>query len=58
MSFEEDHLPRIDGAHKAWSARDSYLDKLHGRLEKHAAGLSGVEHHLMKGLLTKGGKRK
>lgn len=58
MSFEEDHLPRIDGAQKAWAARDSYLDKLHGRLEKHAAGLSGVEHHLMKGLLTKGGKRK
>lgn len=58
MSFEEDHLPRIDGAQKAWAARDSYLDRLHGRLEKHAAGLSGVEHHLMKGLLTKGGKRK
>ena len=58
MSFEEDHLPRIDGAQKAWAERDRYLDKLHGRLEKHAAGLSGVEHHLMKGLLTKGGKRK
>ncbi len=58
MSFEEDHLPRIDGAQKAWAARDGYLDKLHGRLERHAAGLSGVEHHLMKGLLVKGGKGK
>jgi len=58
MSFEEDHLPRIDAAQKAWQARDTYLDKLHGRLEKHASGLSGVEHHLLKGLLAKGGKRK
>lgn len=58
MSFEEDHLPRIDGAQKAWAQRDNYLNRLHGRLERHAAGLSGVEHHLMKGLLTKGGKRK
>lgn len=57
MSFEEDHLPKIDGAQKAWRERDAYLDKLHGRLQKHAAGLSGVEHHLMKGLLTKGGKK-
>lgn len=58
MSFEEDHLPKICGAQKAWAERDSYLDKLHSRLEKHAAGLSGVEHHLMKSLLTKAGKRK
>lgn len=58
MTFEEEHLPGIDGAQKAWAARDSYLDKLHGRLERQASGLSGVEHHLMKGLLTKGGKRK
>jgi hypothetical protein len=58
MSFEEDHLPRIDGAHKAWRDRDAYLDKLHGRLSKHAAGMSGVEHHIMKGLLGKKGKSK
>ena len=58
MSFEEDHLPKIDGAQKAWAERDRYLDKLHGRLEKHASEMSGVEHHLMKGLLTKGGKGK
>lgn len=58
MSFQEDHLPRIDGAQNAWKARDSYLDKLHGRLEKHAAGLSGVEHHLLKQLLSKGAKRR
>ncbi|HEU5118683.1 MAG TPA: hypothetical protein VFT74_18965 [Isosphaeraceae bacterium] len=57
MSFEEDHLPRIDGAQKAWAARDQYLDKLHGKLEKHASGLSGVESHLLKQLLTKGKKR-
>lgn len=58
MSFEEDHLPKIDQAQKAWAARDGYLDKLHGRLEKHASGLSGVEHHLLKQLLTKGGKKR
>jgi hypothetical protein len=58
MSFEEDHLPKIDGAQRAWRDRDSYLDRLHGKLSKHAAGLSGVEHHILKGLLTKGGKRK
>jgi hypothetical protein len=58
MSFEEDHLPKIDGAQRAWRDRDSYLDRLHGKLSRHAAGLSGVEHHILKGLLTKGGKRK
>lgn len=58
MSFQEDHLPKIDGAKKAWGARDAYLDKLHGKLEKHASGLSGVEHHLMKQLLAKGSRRK
>lgn len=57
MTFEEDHLPRIDGAQRAWRDRDTYLDKLHARLSKHAAGMSDVEHHIMKGLL-KGGKRK
>ncbi len=56
MSFEEDHLPGIDGAQRAWRDRDNYLDRLHGKLEKHAAGLSGVEHHILKGLLGKKGK--
>lgn len=58
MSFQEDHLPKIDGAKKAWMERDNYLDKLHGRLEAHAGKLSGVEHHLLKQLLANGGKRK
>ena len=58
MSFQEDHLPKIDGAKKAWTERDNYLDKLHGRLEAHAGKLSGVEHHLLKQLLSKGAKRK
>lgn len=56
MSFEEDHLPKIDQARKAWAERDGYLDKLHGRLEKHASGLSDVEHHLMRQLLSRGGR--
>ena len=53
MSFQEDHLPEIDKARKAWTDRDSYLDKLHGRLEKQFGGMSGVEHHLAKSLLSK-----
>lgn len=58
MSFQEDHLPKIDGAKKAWNERDGYLDKLHGRLEAHAGKLSGVEHHLLKQLLSKGARLK
>lgn len=58
MSFQEDHLPKIDHARRAWSDRDAYLDKLHGKLEKHAGGLSGIEAHLLKQLLSKGGKKK
>ncbi len=58
MTFEEDHLPKIDKAQLAYRDRDTYLDKLHGRLEKHASGLSGVEHHLLKQLLSKGGKKR
>lgn len=57
MSFEEDHLPKIVQAQNAWSDRDSYLDRLHGKLEKQATGLSGVEHHILKSLLAKGGKK-
>ncbi len=58
MSFQEDHLPKIDYAKKAWNERDSYLDKLHGRLEKQHSGLSGVEHHILKQLMAKGSKRR
>jgi hypothetical protein len=58
MTFEEDHLPKIDKAQIAYRDRDAYLDKLHGRLEKHAGSLSGVEHHLLKQLLQKGGKKR
>lgn len=57
MSFQEDHLPEISWARDAWGDRDKYLDKLHGKLEKHATGLSGVEHHLMKQLLGKSRKK-
>lgn len=53
MSFQEDHLPKIDRAKKAWDERDSYLDKLHQRLEKSIGGLSGVEHHLAKSMLQR-----
>lgn len=58
MSFEEDHLPKIDQAKKAWDERDAYLDKLHGKLEKHVNGMSGVEAHLAKQLLNKNGRRR
>lgn len=58
MSFQEDHLPKISYARDAWTDRDSYLDKLHSKLEKHVSGLTGIEAHLMKQLLGKGGKRK
>ena len=53
MSFQEDHLPEIDVARKAWSDRDAYLDKLHSRLEKQFNGMSGVEHHIAKSLINK-----
>ncbi len=53
MSFQEDHLPKIDRAKKAWSERDSYLDKLHQRLEKSFGGMSDVEHHLMRQMMNK-----
>ena len=53
MSFQEDHLPKIDRAKKAWSERDSYLDKLHQRLEKSVNGMSGVELHLARQMMNK-----
>ncbi len=56
MTFQEDHLPKIDCACKAWGERDSYLDKLHGKLSKHLGGMSGVETHLAKELMGKGNK--
>lgn len=58
MSVEEDHLPKIDRAKKAWDERDGYLDKIHGKLEKQIGGMSGVEAHLAKALLAKHGKGK
>lgn len=51
MSFQEDHLPKIVGAKKAWDARDSYLDKLHAGLETHMNDMSGVQHHLLKHIM-------
>lgn len=57
MSFQEDHLPEIDTAKKAWNERDSYLDKVHAKLEKQFGGMSDVERHLAKPMLTKGGKK-
>lgn len=53
MSFQEDHLPKIDKAKRAWDDRDSHLDKLHGRLEKMVGGLSPVEVHLAKQLMNR-----
>jgi hypothetical protein len=53
MSFQEDHLPKLDKAKKAWTDRDSYLDKLHQRLEKSVGGMSGVELHLARQMMNK-----
>ncbi len=58
MTFQEDHLPKIDQAQKAWCDRDAYLDKLHGKVEKHVSGMSGVEAHLAKQMLSRGGKKR
>ncbi len=58
MDLEEDHLPKIDRARKAWGERDAYLDKVHGKLEKQIGGMSGVEAHLAKALLQRHGKGK
>ena len=48
---------KIDQAKKAWDERDSYLDRIHNKLQKHLGNMSGVETHLAKALLGKGGKR-
>jgi hypothetical protein len=53
MSFQEDHLPKIDKAQQAWNERDTYLDKLHQRLEKTVGGLSPIELHLAKQMMAK-----
>jgi hypothetical protein len=57
MSFEEDYLPRIDRAKKAWNERDAYLDKMHGKLKKQVGGMSDVESHLARQLLNKNRRR-
>lgn len=57
MTYTEDHLPEIDHARTAWSDRDSYLDKLHQKLDKHVGGMSSVEVHLAKQLLNKQRRR-
>lgn len=46
MSFQEDHLPKIDKARGPWSERDSHLDNLHAELEKTVGKMSGVQKHL------------
>jgi hypothetical protein len=51
MTYQEDHLPKIDYAQKAWAERDSYLDKLHAKLDKHVGGMSPIEVHLAKQLI-------
>lgn len=53
MSFQEDALPKIDHARKAWMDRDSYLDKLQAKLDKHVGGMSAIEVHLAKQLLAR-----
>jgi hypothetical protein len=58
MSFEEDHLPNITKAKDAWNDRDSYLDKMHGKLQKHVGNMSDVEMHLAKQMLGGRSKRR
>ena len=53
MSFQEDHLPKIDRARLAWSERDNYLDNLHKKLEKTVSSMSRVEVHLARQLMAK-----
>lgn len=55
MTYEEDHLPKIGDARKAWMDRDKHMDGVHMRLQKHIGGMSDVERHLAKQLLK--GKR-
>lgn len=55
VTYEQDHLPKIDDARKAWMDRDKHLDSIHAKLQKHVAGMSDVERHLAKQLLK--GKR-
>ena len=58
MTFEEEQLPRIDGARKAVGQRDAYLDKLEKALDGQLSGMSGVELHLAKNLIgQKHGRR-
>ncbi len=58
MSFQEDHLPKIDVAKKAWGDRDNYLDKVHSKMDNHVNNMTGVEMHLAKQLLGKKGGRR
>lgn len=51
MSFQEDHLPTVDHARGPWDDRDSYLDKLHGKLDNTIKKLSPIEIHLAKQML-------
>jgi hypothetical protein len=53
MSFQEDHLPKIDRAKRAWDERDSYLDTLHKKLEKSIGGMSPTELHLARQLIRR-----
>jgi hypothetical protein len=46
MSFQEDHLPKIDRARGPWSERDNHLDSLHQELERTVGKMSGVQMHL------------
>lgn len=57
MTYTEDHLPEIEHAKNAWSDRDSYLDKLQQKLDKHVGNMSSVEVHLAKQLLNKQRRR-
>ena len=54
MSFQEDYLPRIETARKAWEARDKYLEKLQAKLDGTLGGMSPIEIHLAKEILSKG----
>jgi len=51
MAYERD-LPRITLARKAWAARDRHMDDMHAKLRKRLDGMSDVEQHLARQLLS------
>lgn len=54
QEFQDDYLSEICDASDAWTERDSYLDKLKSRAEKHIKGLSPIELHIIRQALDDG----